>query len=553
MKYTVGLDIGITSVGWCVINEDKKRIQDLGVRLFNIAEDPKTGSSLAEPRRLKRSLRRRLRRRRIRMHKAKSLFIKYNLISKEKLETLYISGTETESPWELRKKGLDEILSGAEFARALTHLCKRRGYKSMRLNESKDDDEGVVKSSISDNKKLMKEKGYRTAGEMFCVDKKFIENKRNHQSYDNVVSREMLLDEIKILFESQRKFGSKFADKEFENEFIDIFLWQKAVDEGELLIDKVGLCTLLGNEGEKRAPSRCYTSEKFMILQKINNIIILDNNGDKRALNKNERKAIYDKCFSKASNVTFLDIRKLLKLDDTEKFNMVRYPIDKSATDVEKKEKLPELRGYHTLRKAISSYSKQTWDEIHTDEQLLDNIAYVLTYWKSKAGVEEQLKGLNIEQGLIDALQDVRFDKQKHLSLKAMKMINEYLEEGMIYSDACEAAGFHHSKKEAGNKTVKLPVIPTEDIMNPVVIRALSQTRKVINAIIGKYGSPDKVMIELARDVAKSKKDRDKISKRQAQNRDKNEIAKKQIEDTYNIVAHGKDIRKYRLWLEQEL
>lgn len=42
MKYTLGLDIGITSVGWAVLNLDQKRIEDLGVRAFNAAEDPKT-------------------------------------------------------------------------------------------------------------------------------------------------------------------------------------------------------------------------------------------------------------------------------------------------------------------------------------------------------------------------------------------------------------------------------------------------------------------------------------------------------------------------------
>ena len=34
MRYTIGLDIGIASVGWAVINEDKRRIEDLGVRVF---------------------------------------------------------------------------------------------------------------------------------------------------------------------------------------------------------------------------------------------------------------------------------------------------------------------------------------------------------------------------------------------------------------------------------------------------------------------------------------------------------------------------------------
>ncbi|GMA58229.1 hypothetical protein GCM10025858_27320 [Alicyclobacillus sacchari] len=70
MLYRLGLDIGITSVGWAVVALEKDesglkpiRIQDLGVRIFEKAEDSKTGASLALPRREARSARRRVRRR----------------------------------------------------------------------------------------------------------------------------------------------------------------------------------------------------------------------------------------------------------------------------------------------------------------------------------------------------------------------------------------------------------------------------------------------------------------------------------------------------------
>ena len=48
--YALGLDIGIGSVGWAVLrnqpNGEPDRIQDLGVRIFDKAEQPKTGASL---------------------------------------------------------------------------------------------------------------------------------------------------------------------------------------------------------------------------------------------------------------------------------------------------------------------------------------------------------------------------------------------------------------------------------------------------------------------------------------------------------------------------
>ncbi|PGU11496.1 hypothetical protein COD23_30555, partial [Bacillus thuringiensis] len=67
MRYVLGLDIGIASCGWAVINQEKERIEDLGVRIFDKAENPKDGKSLAAPRRDARSTRRTLRRKKHRM------------------------------------------------------------------------------------------------------------------------------------------------------------------------------------------------------------------------------------------------------------------------------------------------------------------------------------------------------------------------------------------------------------------------------------------------------------------------------------------------------
>ena len=119
MKYTIGLDIGIASVGWAVINNDKSRIENLGVRIFKKAEEP-DGKSLNLARREARGTRRRIRRKAMRMQKVKELFIKYELITREELESLYVIDNITEDVWELRALGLDEKLDRKEWARVLT-------------------------------------------------------------------------------------------------------------------------------------------------------------------------------------------------------------------------------------------------------------------------------------------------------------------------------------------------------------------------------------------------------------------------------------------------
>ena len=82
MKYIIGLDIGITSVGFSTMMLDEKdepcRILRMGSRIFEAAEHPKDGSSLAAPRRENRSMRRRLRRKRHRKERIRSLTRKIN-------------------------------------------------------------------------------------------------------------------------------------------------------------------------------------------------------------------------------------------------------------------------------------------------------------------------------------------------------------------------------------------------------------------------------------------------------------------------------------------
>ncbi|RYC75830.1 hypothetical protein [Candidatus Nanoperiomorbus periodonticus] len=77
MRYSLGLDIGTSSVGWAILDLDKERIHDLGVRHFDVAEkiENHKAVSLAKPRRDARSARRRLKRRRQRLNNLKKFLL----------------------------------------------------------------------------------------------------------------------------------------------------------------------------------------------------------------------------------------------------------------------------------------------------------------------------------------------------------------------------------------------------------------------------------------------------------------------------------------------
>lgn len=147
-KVNIGFDIGITSVGWSIVDEDNNII-DRGVRLFDELKNPKDGKLENEVRRSKRSLRRTLRRRRNRKDDfIKMIFNKYNDIFKlEKKESFnenkkifyeqIINNHTNISIFNLIEKGLKFELGKNELLRVLYYYLGHRGYSYMTEDQYK--------------------------------------------------------------------------------------------------------------------------------------------------------------------------------------------------------------------------------------------------------------------------------------------------------------------------------------------------------------------------------------------------------------------------------
>ena len=277
MRYRIGLDLGISSVGWSVIehdnNDNPRRIIDLGVRVFDPAENPKDGSSLAVDRRLARGLRRRLRRRNNRIRKVKELLsLKFfncnNYVFKTNLDV-----------FELRYNALNKQLNYDELSAVILYFVKHRGFKSNRKSDSGNKDEGLLKKAISENSKY-KEK-YLTLGEYIYKDEKFFSifnkdsnntnertyklyNVRNHNGkYDNCFAREDLEYELRIILEKQSKYYQEIITTEFIDNIINIFGEQRSFDDGPNAPSPyksnfaIGKCTIYPLE--YRAPKGSFT------------------------------------------------------------------------------------------------------------------------------------------------------------------------------------------------------------------------------------------------------------------------------------------------------
>lgn len=568
INYRLGLDIGITSVGWSVINLDKKRIENLGVRIFNAAENPQDGASLALPRRLARGRRRLLRRKSYRVDRVRKLIIDRNILitdkrilNKEERDKFFNeffekfrkkSGLDV---WETRVKALDEKVSNEEWAKILINLCKRRGFKSNRKNESNDKETGQVLLSIKNNVEKMKILKARTVGEY--IYKEVNSSNDNYKGFRNksgqynmCVSRVMLMDEIITLFARQREFGADFASEEIEKQYLEIFNSQRPYSKFEDLEKMIGLCTFEKKNEIKRAPKNSISAEEFVLYENLNKLSIV-NKGEKRKLTNEERELVVCEAYKK-NEIKYTGLRKLLNLSEEERFSTLSYS---NKVEIAKTEntKFVSLKGYHEIRKAIeANLCKDRWLEIKYNRKMLNDIAYVLSIAKTDEDIEKQLNLREIPKDIIKAVLNLSFSKFNNLSITAIEKILPYLKEGYQYNEACDKAGYDFKAVYEGIKSFKLPQIDIDEIVNPVVNRALAQTRKVINAVIDEYGSPIGINVELARELAKNFKDRKTIEKEQKENRDNRENLRNELKDLMGKEPTGAEILKYRLWSQQK-
>lgn len=566
LRYTLGLDIGIASVGWAVLEDnidgEPIKIERLGVRIFDKAEQPKTGASLAEPRREARGQRRTIRRRRHRKDRIKQLIQQNGIMTRVEMAEMFEHSQFETSVYELRVQALERALTKQEFVRVLIHLAQRRGYKSnSKSEEAKDKENGKVKIAISENKQCMEENGYRTIGEMLLKDDRFWECNpdgtkifvpHNHpDDYRTTVERSMVEDEIRLIFSRQHALGVSYATSEFEEAYLEIWGSQRNFDEGPggkspyggNMIEKIlGHCTF--EKDEPRAAKGSYSAEYFRLLQDVNHLRLVKNNGESCALTR-EQKQIYIDLVMKSAAASYAQLRKKLGLSNDISFNMLRYGSDEIGK-VERK-KLGHMKFYHEMRKALNTVQKDAISTVSWEQR--DEIARILLCYKSDDKRKAQLEKLDIPHEFIPALLTLSTSKTAHLSAKALRKLIPHLEKGMTYAEACKEV--YGEQKSSITKKNKLSLFDIEPINNPVVRRAVSQTIRVINAVVREYGAPEVVRVELAREMGKPYDVRTQMTKKQEANAKRNEELRQQIKKIKGAEPTGQDIVKFKLFQDQ--
>ncbi|MGL4394528.1 MAG: type II CRISPR RNA-guided endonuclease Cas9 [Brevinema sp.] len=557
--YVLGLDLGTNSIGWACIDIENKEIIS-GVRIFDAAENPKDGKSLAEPRRTARLTRRRLYRRWVRLQKTVELLKKYMLI----FDPQDVQSPFESNIWELRVKALDEALESKELSRVIYHIVKARGFKSSRKDAGSVDQElgkanEAMKILVDDFEESKATNNSRTIGEYlyqtYGLAHKNIRNK--FSNYNHLIKQDLNEEELRLILEIQKEKGNSLITDEFVNELLEIFNYRKGLPSFE---SKVAKCEL--EPKYRRAPKDSISASLFRAWNDLNNLrIATSENNSPEPLSLEKRKKLIDLAFEKAKEdkkVTEAQIKSILEVATIRREN------DKGKEEVTYLMNLEMKKIVNSLN--FSSYIKLShvlkennlWENIQDDIHTLDAIIYVIGYLKEFKNfntledkvIKDLIDQLNWESNIWETLFDsLSFDGTMGHSLQAMWQILPYLqlEEIYTYDKALEEVYPNSFNNRDSQDCKYIPKFDEDNFTNPVVRRTLNQSRLLINKLISLYGKPKQINIELARGLGKSKSDRDAIDKEMKANRDKNEQYY-QLSKEHNI----QNSIMYRLWKEQD-
>ena len=560
MKWRLGLDLGTNSIGWAALKIDSGSptdLLDMGVRIFsngrkNAAEN-RVGAPLNESRRIARQMRRQ-RDRRIRRKKAMLNYLtSIDYFPGDKVQRKKIAALD---PYELRNVALSRPLSGQELGRILMQFVAHRGFKSNRKenldNPLSDTEQKAMSQGIS---QLKKELGDKTLGQWLWERKKKGERVRfrpNREksgvSYQFYPSREMYEEEFNRIREFQEPYHHTINWERLHW----LIFFQRPLKRPER-----GHCQFY--QDEFRAYSAEPSAQRFRILQDLNDLKYYDPELGWLDIPDEIKPALF-KLFDSQKSVSFNSIRQQFGEEFSFHFNL-------------ENEKRDALKGNETsceMRKPSCFGSK--WDKFTWEEQ--DRIVEFLIEEEDTEKIAQFLSKYQLDEAQINKLLGFNFPTRvTMLSARFMRDCNEIMLRDFVrYDVAVTKLGLHHSAAKQDQCSRYLPyygkVLPSYAmpirkgqnasidelkfgrIPNPTVHIALNQTRKVVNALIRRFGHPEEVIVEVGRELKLSDKAKAEVFSRQAKNQDRNAQIEKMIRDEYGIVNAHDFTKKYKLWEE---
>lgn len=569
LNYVIGLDLGIGSVGWAVINLDKRRIEDFGVRLFDSGEDTRQKERKSQQRRGYRSMRRLVRRRAHRTVRLKQLFDKIGLVSADTLDRYYQNPTA--HPLELRVRGLTEKLLPAELAAALLHIGKHRGYNEF---YQLDDDEKKTLSS-EEKKDLSRAETYNnlmasmpantTPAQLYLSHPLFMSEfgvrYRNTAKQDEskmvFVPRTEIEKETHRICEKQAAFYPCLTEQNREKIYEILFRQRDFVDGPgnptdmtrpyKGFLDTIGNCRFYPEL--KRGARQTVLGDLFVLINRLS---------QNRYYNAETGEVVdcaegYRKILETALRDGELELKRVKSI-------LLPYGIEMLNTNEKSADSPNRCLAFVRMIKPILEENGYVWEDVihaeypfapYREDSFLNRIGTILSENRTPQRRVNLLKQAGIPDAAAKALANRKTSGTVSVSDRYMLESVEAFMNGEMF-------GVYNARREkdlfaktVGNKKYfKLPPIEEGDYVdNPVVFRSINETRKIINAIVEKYGSPNAINIEIAAEISRTFEERDRMRRKNEKNRAENERLQEQIAD----LLHTKEeitqiqVERYRL------
>jgi CRISPR-associated endonuclease Csn1 len=544
----LGVDLGANSIGTALIDWSKQDVVFTGVRIFKAGVDnldEAKEASRAVARRTSRLTRRQTDRRRRRQAKIYRLLQHAGLLPAgerggaefqaldRSLTAKY--GHAEKMPYYLRTKALDEKLEPLELGRALYHLAQRRGFLSNRKAGGKaDEEQGKVKGGITELNNKMAAAGARTVGEYFGLHV----DTRQERIRSRYTHRSMYQAEFDAIWQAQQPHFPHQLTEPLRTELWTAFFHQRPLRDQS---DLVGVCDL--EPLSKRAPMGSLTVQRFRFFSATNNLRLIDTQGAERGLTPEERSRLYAMSLT-GDKLKISAIKKKLNLPPG-----VAFTLERGGED-----HLPGNPTAARMKKAMGL----EWEQRDTATQ-----AAIVDALLRESGTEEQAAAMlrqrfGLDEATARAAADVHFPEGYYsISLAAIEKLMPLLEQGQTYAAARHEV---YGSVKRCDPVALLPGLSDErvkrtigEIRNPVVLRALSEFRKTINAIVRKFGRPDYIHLELARELRKGASERSRLSQKNREREAERAAAAQELATFFGRPAgsiKGRDIEKYLLWKE---
>ncbi len=558
-RYRLGIDLGTASIGTALVELDgpaerphPTNILHMGVRIFDDGRDPKTKVPLGVARRMAKQNRKMLDRYLRRRKRLIDALIDFKIWPTDEAERKALCLL---NPYDIRTRALDEKISLKELGRAIFHLNQRRGFKSNRKTDGGED--GKIRQAVAKLENTFQKEGCRTLGEFYQKRIKMgqsvrarLEGAGAKAEYPFYPSRQMIESEFDKIWDKQADFYPKILTEQARTKIRDTLLYQRPLKPV-----KPGKCFLEPNED--RAPIASPYFQRFRILQTINELRIIDRRGEQRPLTLVERNILLDD-LSQKKELKFSSAKKLLSLSIYDRFSIQderreKFQGDQIAALLSNKKffgknwyKLP-LENQNEIVKAL------------VNEQDTEKLIETLCVFGLSKEAAAQLSEETLPTGY------------GRLSLVALKKIIPFLEESVItYSEAAAKAGYNHSDNYTGEFFHYLPYYGKvlenrvmrgsgneadndEDrygkVGNPTVHIALNQLRRVVNCVIKHFGSPEQIVIEVARDLKMTQDEIKDYKKKQADNEKRNERIDGELKKLGQSI-NRENRERYKLWEE---